>query len=279
MHDGLGQANDFMSYVDTAGTLQIFVWVNASGFIEVRRTSSTGTLLATSSGHAPITINNWYHILTRVVLSSTAGSVDIRLNDVPVLSFSGVTSSLTSNVAKVTISGKGGFNNGWYDDFYVNDGVDATATQGAANNTYLGDLKVQSLYPTGVGDTTGWTPNTAVANWTTVDETPPNTTDFNFAVATSTGTRDLYNLTDLVGTIAAVLAIRVGLYAQKSDAGAGLIKPVIKETGGTITSQASQGLNTTYAAIWGDPLYVKPSNGAAWTATDVNALQAGVEVG
>jgi hypothetical protein len=39
---------------------------------------------------------------------------------------------------------------------------------------------------------TQWTPNTAVANWTTVDETPPSATDYN-SDATA-GHQDLYAL-------------------------------------------------------------------------------------
>jgi hypothetical protein len=195
-----------------------------------------------------------------------------------VLTLTGVvTSSTISNVARIRWVSTGG-QSSTVDDLYLCDIVDATATQGRANNDFLGDLRVATLFPTSAGDTTGWTPSTG-ANWTDVDETPPNQTDFVSSVATASGTRDLYNLTDLTGTITAVYALRVGLYATKTDAGAATIKPVTKElTSGTVTADPAQGLAVAYGALYGALRAVKAA-GTVWSAADVNGLQAGVEVG
>jgi hypothetical protein len=269
----VGNANNHVALRDTAGTNQLVLFVNAAGFIELRRTSATGTLLATSSGHAAITSNVWHHYQWRASLSTTSATVVIRLDDVQVLTYTGVTSSTNSNVTGLYWTG---FQVAW-DDLYLADATDGTATQSRPNNDFLGDLRVACQFPSAAGDVTGWTPSTG-ANWAAVDETPPSTTDYVSAVSTATGTRDLYQVTDLVGSIAQVYGVRACLYALKSDAGAALIKPVLKENGVT-TSQASQGLPTTVAGVFGPALYVKPSNGSSWSASDVNALQIGVEVG
>lgn len=264
------------AYAIASGVVQLCAKINTIGQLEVYRgTTYAGTLIATSSGHPPISGWNYYEF--KVLLHTSTGSCQVQLNGVQVVNFSGQTAATSGAVHSIGFSSPLTDNTCSYDDFYVCDAVDATGSQGRANNTFLGDVRVASLLPTSAGDTTGWTPSTGT-NFGAVDEVPPNTTDYVAAVATSTGTRDLYNVTDLTGTITTVYGVQVSLYAIKTDAGAALIKPVVKENS-TVTSQTSQAIGTTYAPLHGALLAVRPSDSAVWTATDVNNLQAGVEIG
>lgn len=266
---------------DGGATQQLHMVVNGSGFIEIRRTTRAGTLLGTSSGHAPIVTSDWHYYEAKVVLNASgAGSCIVQLDGLTVLTLTGVTtSSVTASVNAIMLiqPGSSGLT-AYFDDLYVCDAVDATTTQGRANNDFLGDIRVASLFPSAAGDSTGWTPSVG-ANYTTVDENPANLTDYVSAVATTPGTRDLYQLGDLTGTISAVYGVRVGLYVMKSDAGNALVKPVLKETGGTVTAQAAQAVSFVANPIYGPMLPTKPSAPTtAWTTTDINALQAGQEV-
>jgi hypothetical protein len=272
-HSVIGSTAMFIGFQDTAFTTQVVMTINSSGFIEVRRTNGTGTLLGTTTTHTPIVANTFVHIAAKVILHTSTGAFTIQVNGVTVLTLTGVvTSSTISNVARVRWTCTGG-QSITVDDIYAADAVDATATQGRTNNDFLGDLRVQSMFPTAAGDVTQWTPNSAVANWTTVDETPPVTTDYN-SDATA-GHQDLYNLTDLTGTIATVYAVRESLYALKSDAGTALIKPLIKENA-VVTSETGQGLGITAGTVCGIHRWVRPSDSAVWTTSDINALQAGL---
>lgn len=267
----------FVSFI-RSGVTELVVTVNASGFLELRRTSITGTLLATSSGHTPITINNlWHSFQAKAVLRSDgAGSCEVRLNGVAVINFTGQTAGTTGDVTHIGFHGPaGGSGNLVVDDFWICDGVDATATQGAPNNNFLGDLKVTTLFPTSEGDTLQFTPSTGTAHYSLVDENPVNTTDY--VSSLTVGQRDLYNVGDLVATATAPVAVRVGLYAQKSDAGTASIKTLIKENG-TLTAGAVQPLLTSWSGFYGSIRTKKPSNDTPWTVADVNGLQVGVEV-
>jgi hypothetical protein len=74
-----------------------------------------------------------------------------------------------------------------------------------------------------------------------------------------------------------VFAVRPTLYAAKTDAGAASIKPAIRESSGTVTvDSTATPLSTTYAPYWGTLRKTKPGGGA-WTISDVNGLQLGVE--
>jgi hypothetical protein len=265
----------------SGNVLQLVLTISLAGFLEVRRTSVTGTLLGTSSGHTPIGSGQWFYVEMKAILTTaTTSTVEVRLNGAPtpVLTITGAaTSSVIGNVTAIRLIGRNGLSAYCqWDDLYVCDAVDATATQGQANNDYLGDIRVASLFPTAAGDTTAWTPS-AGANWTDVDETPPVTTDYVASAASASGTRDLYNVTDLTGTISKVFAVRVGLYAHKTDAGLAQVKPVVKENS-VVTAQAAQALSTSGFALYGPALYVKPSNSGLWSGTDVNNLQVGAEV-
>lgn len=265
----------YLAFMLDGTTVQTVVTVNSSGFLEARRTSAVGTLLGTSSGHTPIAIATWFHLTAKVVLNSAgAGSVILQLNGVTVLTLTGITTAAsTASVARIRFQTATSQSMD-VDDLYVCDTVDATATQGHALNDFLGDLPIQVSFPTADGDTIQWTPSTG-SNWAAVDETPPVTTDNVFTV--NSGNRDLYQLGDLTGTVVAVYAVREGLYVAKSDAGSAQIKPVLKENS-VVTVDPAQGLATTAGAVYGPLHAVRPSDSAAWTAADVNALQAGQEV-
>jgi len=84
--------SQFLGFNSDVSTVQVCLTVNVStGMIEVRRTSGSGTLLGTSTGHVPINQNVWFHIAAKVVLDSgTAGSAIVQLNGVTVLTLTGI---------------------------------------------------------------------------------------------------------------------------------------------------------------------------------------------
>lgn len=265
-----------IQFNNAGGANQASLRINTSGFIEVYR---GGTLIGTSSGHSAITTSSWHFIEVKITLTTaTSSTVTVRLDGVTRLTITGVaTAASTGNVTSLTIQGVGfGSNGSYWDDWYICDAVDATATQGRANNDFLGDCTVQVLLPTAAGDTTQMTPSTG-ANYTTVDENPPNTSDY-VSDAVS-GHRDLYNVADLTGTIGAVYGVRESIYVTKVDIGTGSVKPVLKENSVVTADTAQSPASGSWVGVHGAMKAVRPSDSAVWTATDVNNLQIGVEVG
>lgn len=270
-----------LGFQRVAGTTDLAMFINASGFIEIRRTNAAGTLLATSTGHTAIAASAWYHLQVKVLLHSSAGTVEVRLNGTSVLTVSGVATAGTSgSVAAIkfgntTTSGSSNDRIYW-DDLWFCDTVDATATQGSPNNDFLGDLSVKVHIPSANGDTTQWTPSTGTNHAALIDESPPNTTDY---VSDSvSGHLDLVTLPDLPATAQTVYGVQVCIYTAADDAGSIGIKPSLKENS-TVTDQSTITLTgTVYAMKYGAFLTKRPSDGAQWTVSDVNGLQAGVKV-
>lgn len=275
----MGTANGTPRHVGSptvAATAQITPYINASGYIEFHRGNYNGTLLGTSSGHPPLTGGAWHYFEMKCICNSSTGTITAKMDNITIFTFTGNTGT-TGSIDTIQWSTGQTDSTMIWDDFYVCDAVDATGTQGVPNNDFLGDVKVACIYPSAAGDSTSWTPSTG-ANYTTVDEVPPNTTDYVAANGASSGTRDLYQMTDLSG-VASVIAVQQSIYAIKTDAGAATIKPVIKENS-TVTSSTAQAPGSgAYAPIYGPLITRRPSDSGAWTLTDVNALQAGVEIG
>lgn len=265
-----------------SGTVELIIQVNSSGFLEVRRTSGTGTLLGTTSGHAAWATNSWRHLQVKVNLHTSTGSVEVKIDGVTGLSLSGVQTAVTSGaVTMIQIqsgqAGSGSSNQVRLDDLWVCDGVDASSTQGRPYNDYLGDLKVATLVPDGAGDATFWTPSTG-ANYAAVDESPPNTTDYVAASSSDTGVRDLYTLQDLPSNALEVLAMRPNLYVGKSDVGFARIAPCVKQDGVVGTDAPLIVSSVGYSSLAGEVRTTRASDGTPLTVADLNNTQAGFEV-
>ena len=262
------------------GVVQLVLTLNSGGFIEARKgTTVAASVIATSSGHAAIAPGTWHSYEVKYLAHATTGTLIVRLDGVTVLSISGVSTAATGGSVNQIQFGTGviGTQNAQWDDMYVCDAVNATATQGRPNNDFLGDVRIATLVPTAAGDTTGWTPSTG-SNYACVDENPANTTDYVSASASSTGTRDLYNITDLSGSISAVIAVRTHFYVSKSDAGTALVKPALKENGVITADAAGLALSVSWGGMHGLLRCTRPSDGGAWTVSDINSLQVGMDV-
>lgn len=260
-----------------AGSMQLLLTLNAEGYPQLRRGADAynSPILATAAN--PIAPGKWYHFQVKTDLKTSGGSTIVRLNGVDeIINFSGQNSAVDSACTHVQFRCPTNYETqgtcAW-DDFWVTSNYNATTEQGQPNTGFLGDLKVHTVVPNGPGDSTQWTPTTG-ANWSTVDENPINTTDY--VSAANAGMRDLYNVTDLPGATLGVYGVQLSLYAKKADAGSASISPVLRD-GVTDVVQSSTGLSTSWGLYYGPQVTKRPSNGAVFTAADINALQIGAE--
>jgi len=235
---------------------------------------SASTLLATSTTVA--VANTWLYIELQATIDDAAGVLKIR--------FQGASSdeiSLTSHdtrngsTALVTRLGFSGFRNGMtnnpvnvdIDDMWVNDanGSDCTG--------FLGDMRVDFHLPVSDGADTGWTPSTGTDHFATVDENPPNTSDYN--TAASTGLTDTFHVENFKNNGADIRALQISLIAQKTDVGPCALQTVIRESGSDSASGTDLYPSTTWAALWQN--YSLASADAKRAAAGFNAAEYGVK--
>lgn len=261
--------------LQTWGTDYISLYSVTGGALRVYRGDSVGGTILGTTVTGVLNMTGWNYIEMKVYIHDTAGTVDLWVDGINKLS---LTSQDTKNGtdAYVNILAIGGKDNSQgntqkCDDLYVTD------DQGAAPlNGRLGDCRIEALLPNGAGDSSQFTPS-AGSNYENVDERViDNDTTYN--ESSTTGHKDLYAMSNLAGTSGSILAVVPWVRAKKTDGGGRTIRALVKHS-------TSEGQGATIAATDGyiyqltpDVFPNNPSTASAWTPTEVNAMQAGLEI-
>lgn len=233
--------------------------------------SPSGTQIAASSVGA--LDGNWHYIEVYAVIHDSTGRLTVKIDGNTVIDFTGDTRNggTSTNIDAVRFR-SGRYVNGAcvvsIDDFYACD------TTGTTNNTFLGDVRVQTMLPNAAGSSTQLTPTGSANNWANVSEVPYNNATYN--ASATVGQSDLYGLSDLVAGTTAVLGVQTVVHMQKSDAGAANAKVALK-SGGSVYYDATRSLGTSPAA-YTQVREIDPATSTAWTVSGANTLEAGVEV-
>ena len=256
------------TYTDNGTTSQVYVTLNAGGSLSIVR--GDGTVLATSASNV-YPGGSWQYIELCAAIDSTVGYCELRVNGGTVATFSGNTRSggVSTSIDRFDLlRTSAGTETDYWDDLYV---CDATGT---SNNTFLGDIQVQTLLPNGAGASTQFTPTGAATNWQAVSKIPYSTTVYNSA--STVGFLDLYTLSPLSVGTGTVMGIQTNMISNKTGAGTANIKAALR-SGGSVYFDTTLALSTT-AAWSGAVRQTDPATSVAWTVNGVNGLQAGAEV-
>ncbi len=257
---------------DSAVTQHVTVVRNASGFLELRRGSTAGTILAT--GTTQVLANVWWYIEVGVTIADAGGTVQVRINGslTPEINYTGDTKNGGTNTTIDAISfghstGLGGVN---FADFYI------ANSSGTINNNFLGDICVRTLIPNGDGAFSQLmgSDGNQVSNYLLVDEVPANGADY--VASQNIGDKDSYLMSNLPSGSTTVYGVQVAGFMQKSDASLAQAKLFLRQ-GGTNYYGATRVLGASYLGYY-DLFETDPSTSIAWTPTGVNSLEAGMEV-
>jgi hypothetical protein len=253
-------------------TVHCYVMLNASQ--QILFYGGGATLLATSTN--VLLVDIWYYIEIKVTISDT-GSYEVRVNGsssgwIPPASGD----TRTAANASANCFYFGGTTQSWsytacFDDIYICDGTDGTSTQGAANNDFKGDIRVDCFLPSANGTYSNWTGSDGVTtnNYALVSDGSETT----YVTATAPKI-DSYNFADL-GTGIVPLMTQLNTRGVKTDAGACVLKPYILSSGVVATGTTFN--PGTTSIIFHEVIDKDPNAGAAWTRTTLNAAEFGIE--
>lgn len=253
-------------HISDSSVQHITVNITVAGLFEVRRGATFGTVLGTSS--VGLTAGIYTYVEVKVKISDTVGTVEIRLNGsaTPILNLTGQDTRNGGTAGWSRVGVAPSINStGYIDDLYIADAA------GSLNNDFLGDVRVDAHYPTANGNTGNSTPSTGTDRAATVDETAPNTTDYN--TLTAINDKDTLVLANLIPTGSVIKGIQTSAYALKTDAGAASLA-LVTRSGGTDYDGASVALATAYNYV-NEVRETDPATAAAWTETNFNALEIG----
>jgi hypothetical protein len=262
-----GYAGRYPVQLFDGATAQIGIEFQTDGSLKVYRGYGSAVLATSAAGVIPS--NSYVYLEIKATIHPTAGAVEVRVNGATVVSVSGVNTRATSN-SSVNGFGIYGISSPTYvADLYVCDGT------GSTNNDFLGDVRIDTLYPNGDGTYSQFTPSTGTTHCTLVDEATPNSTDYNDGLAV--GDRDSYTFTNLAALASqTIYGVQINAAVQKDDAGAKSVATMAR-SGSTNTDGSSKALSTSQMYV-SDIYEFDPNTATAWTETSVNAAEFGVKV-
>ena len=275
---GWGVVDDrtFCTLYSASVPLLSFQIRQADNVILVRLGDYNGALLA-SGGIVPL--NSWSCIELRVLIADVGGIVQVRVDGVQVIDFTGDTEvGIETIIYKIHWAAPGDAGipalhscHGYYDDLAVNN------PYGIRNNSWLGLGGIVGLLPDGAGNYTQLTPS-AGANWQCVDEVPPDD-DASYVENAIINQRDTYRMEDLTitpGKVADIAAVQWLCRAYNTETQGGNFARLIR-LGGVNYQGDDIGYDKSYD-YHPEIIEVSPATMQNWTGDEVNALEAGVVV-
>jgi hypothetical protein len=216
-------------------------------------------------------VGAWYYVEVKVVLSATVGTVTIRVNGQTVATFAGNTAASGTAWDTVVVGGDGTTPlspAGTIDDLVICDGA------GAVNNDLLGDVRVQALFPTGVGNYSEFpTLVGAASQWQATSDNPADD-DTSYIASATPGQRSTFATGDLASSAGTVPGLIIQAEARKDDAGTRTVAGMARSAG-VDAAGAGSSVGNSYQ-IWPTVMETDPS-AAAWTIGSVNAAEFGVK--
>lgn len=255
----------FIQLLGDGGLTSHLYFVHApAGQLVVRLNDYGGTILGTCA----ISATDWQYIEIYAYIADSGGVVQVRINGQQLINFSGDTRNGGTASSISSIALRTSYANYCFDDLYICDDT------GTANNTFLGDVRVQTLVPVSAGSSTQFSP-TGGANYANVSENPDNTATYN--TSSTTGNRDMYTMADLSASTAQIYGVQNSITAWKSDAGTGGLKTALK-AGASVYYDTTQSPGTSASLYLSPVRETNPATSAAWTVSDVNNAELGMEV-
>lgn len=268
---------------DSGATEHLYIGFLSDGRIGVKRGQWNGTHLG-DSGAGVFALNTWYFVeVTAVIADGTGGSVQVKIGTgdttTTVVNLTGIDTRNGGTVAgvdSVRIGSQAIFVAGTmtYDDLYILDAADGTASQGAPLNAPLGPCKIKTLLPSGAGSETDFVPTGSSSNFENVNDSPLVESTYN--AGSAVGDRDLYALPDPALASATVHAVVANLHALRDNTGAISLKAAVK-SGGSLGYGSPVALGTTRAHVQ-SVIGKDPSTSAPFTAAALDAMEIGAEV-
>jgi hypothetical protein len=220
----------------------------------------------------------FYDIEYKITINNTTGAIECRVNGgVEIGPTTGLDTQQTSNafadsalVAGINSGSNNNFANTSYEHLLI---LDST---GSAGNDFQGPIDMDLVTPTGAGFYSDWTPNGAANGWQCVDELNPDE-DTTYISTSSVGDQETFTHNTLPGGTTSVKGIIVWTRGRRDDAVTRAFKVLLRSSGTDNTSGTEFFLGDDY--IWFmQPYETSPFTSSAWTVSEVDNLEFGVEV-
>lgn len=266
----LGNSVYFALFADVNNLEHLHLDCDPSGNIRVLRNDAAGFVQIGITPNPVVVANAWQHVETKAFLDAVNGSVEVRVEGVPVLTVNGIRtiSDRAGAVASCLNAGPGAFSDSNHKT-YVKDLMIWDNT-GAFNNDFMGSCQVYTIVPN-ADVALNWTPNPADGiGFDKINEATPDDDARYIAAPFPLPAAYKCALTDLPLTVTSVRGVMPIHRSRKTDGGDGNIQ-VGLISGASTGLGANRPITSTFT-YWYDVFDADPNGGVAWSRLAVNAL-------
>jgi len=269
-----GATSSWMAALMDAGTYQMLLGVKLDGTLGLNRSAAVTFVSGSSQA---LTLNAWHYVEWLCVISTAvcAGQCVVKVDGETYLDLASGTNTrgtTNSTANQLRIGSLGGAEAlvAAIDDLYIADRT------GSVISTFLGDVRVETVFPVKDGTNLAWSAVGGTSHVSTLYSAYPNSsTDY---VTTSTVNHiDGYQFSAVSADSALrVFAVQLCLNAQKSDVGVRDIATFVSASG-TASVGDSQTLTVGFGYYLG--LFTSnPAGGVSWAISTVSAAEWGVKL-
>jgi hypothetical protein len=248
---------------------QIYVRILGSTVDVFRGTVGTDSaLLATASGVAGIANSTWFYLEIQWTISSTVGTVKVLINGTTVIDATGLNTKATANATASAfefLSANSG-DTCRLDDIYICDNN--------ASADLLGAVNIEYLTANADGTTIDFTPSTG-SNYQNINEDGSNgDTDYNSS--DTAGDYDTFPIPtpSLTGSVRSVQVCQLSRLESLTSR----TLAAVARSGGTDYFSDAQTINSISYAMYFGVFQVNPDTSAAWTLSEVSAMEFGYKL-
>jgi len=258
----------FVQFLDDA-TEQCDLHLRTTGKLAIYR----ATTLLGETADAVISDNTWHYIELKITIANTlgAGGISVKVDGVEVLVINTGDSQVgAAQCTEVKVIGHAN-SQPRYDDIYICDDA------GASNNTFLGQVYVKTLSPTGEGNTNDFVGADADSNdnHLQVDDTSTLDDDTTYVESGTLNAIDQYNFADMpLGTVHGVAVVAVARNASAGDTVTA--KPSIRSAGTDYLGTEFY-VGNTYEG-YQEIFETDPATSAQWAKAGVDAANFGLKI-
>lgn len=254
----------FNHFNNISNTVMMYLQLESTGALTVKYRNDSSVQTYTTPAPC-IVAGTWHHIEMKVVRSTTVGTIEVRVDGVPVIALTGLNNG-ASAIAQVAWGVQNGVGQLQHpSDTYMKDLVIWNGS-GSQNNDFLGSVQVYPLIPT-ADDTFAWTPSTGTTGYNLIDEAPTNDTDYIMADDTYPAAA-VFELSDLPEDVTSIRGVKTFVRSRKTDGGDAQLQTSMRSN--AVDGDGFDRPITTIYTTWTDIFEVDPDTNTTWTRSGIN---------
>jgi hypothetical protein len=250
------------------GGVQASIRTDSSNQIIINR--STSTTIAYTGYYIPT--NTWIYLELKLTIDNVNGAYELRINGKLEAAEGGLDTQWGGSdyVNKIEFIMKRLGGSCYMDDIYVCD------TTSSFCNDFLGDVHVETIFPSGDGYLNEWVEEPAGGgHYTKLDEDDPND-DTDFVATSGVGYIDSFVYDNLIALSGQVFGVQINAWARKDDEGSRTLNAIARVNSTTYSgiNPVSIGDSYAYRVFNFD---TNPDTAGYWTIADINAAEFGIK--